>query len=261
MWRRRALLRTDPFTVSAAGRAWIDVHWLFQLAWRRFTARSAFAGSAVAKALVVAAGAVLGTRAAEERAGRSRVTPAPPRLLGLMFLARHLLPLRPIVATLLLRRRVLVPARAPSRARIGRRPPRADRAARCCRRSGSTARGWRPSGPALIAAYLIPGNSSRAVGPRHWSSPARPPVRAPGARAGGCVLASFATPYGLDAVRLPARLLAPHRARRRATCSARPSPRTSRRSCSNETSPEMAAHLARCCWASLGRRCCSFARA
>ena len=32
MWRRHDLLRADPFTVSAAGRAWIDVHWLFQLA-------------------------------------------------------------------------------------------------------------------------------------------------------------------------------------------------------------------------------------
>src|SRR4051794_41851093 len=32
IWRRSALLRTDPFTVSAAGRAWGDVHWLFQVA-------------------------------------------------------------------------------------------------------------------------------------------------------------------------------------------------------------------------------------
>jgi len=32
MVRRRAFLRTDPFTLSAAGRPWPDVHWLFQLA-------------------------------------------------------------------------------------------------------------------------------------------------------------------------------------------------------------------------------------
>src|SRR5689334_13894334 len=31
MASRGALLRTDPFSVGAAGRPWIDVHWLFQL--------------------------------------------------------------------------------------------------------------------------------------------------------------------------------------------------------------------------------------
>src|SRR5262245_60536357 len=65
MWRRHALLRTDPFTVSAAGRAWIDVHWLFQLAVAAVHRVSGFVGLAVAKALVVAAGAVTTTWAAE----------------------------------------------------------------------------------------------------------------------------------------------------------------------------------------------------
>src|SRR6185312_11448936 len=32
MVHRRAWLHTDPFTLSAAGRPWVDVHWLFQLA-------------------------------------------------------------------------------------------------------------------------------------------------------------------------------------------------------------------------------------
>src|SRR4051812_50203955 len=31
MVRRHAWLRADPFTISATGRAWVDVHWLFQL--------------------------------------------------------------------------------------------------------------------------------------------------------------------------------------------------------------------------------------
>src|SRR6478735_1954799 len=62
MWRRHALLRTDPFTVSAAGRPWIDVHWLFQLGVAAIHRASGFVGLAIAKALIVAAGAVVGTR-------------------------------------------------------------------------------------------------------------------------------------------------------------------------------------------------------
>src|SRR3954453_13261459 len=67
--RRGALLRADPFTVSAAGRAWVDVHWLFQLAVALIHSAFGFGGLAVAKAVVVAAGAALGTRTAERSAG------------------------------------------------------------------------------------------------------------------------------------------------------------------------------------------------
>ena len=31
MWRTGDVLRADPFSLGAAGRPWIDVHWLFQL--------------------------------------------------------------------------------------------------------------------------------------------------------------------------------------------------------------------------------------
>src|SRR6478609_1037774 len=101
MWRRHALLRTDPFTISAAGRAWIDVHWLFQLTAAAVHRAFGFPGLAVVKALAIAAGAVLGTRAAEEGGGPVARDVCAAATLGLLFLARHLLPLRPIIATLL----------------------------------------------------------------------------------------------------------------------------------------------------------------
>ena len=101
IWRRGALLRTDPFTVSAAGRAWVDVHWLFQVAVALIHRAFGFGGLAVAKAVLVAAGAALGTRTAERAGGPAARDLCAAALLGLLFLARHLLPLRPIVATLL----------------------------------------------------------------------------------------------------------------------------------------------------------------
>src|SRR3954465_12430079 len=90
IWRRGALLRTDPFTVSAAGRAWIDVHWLFQLAVALIHRAFGFSGLAVGKAIVVAAGAVLSVRTAERAAGPGARDLCAAALLGLLFLARHL---------------------------------------------------------------------------------------------------------------------------------------------------------------------------
>src|SRR5664279_4910808 len=59
MVHRRAWLHTDPFTLSAAGRPWVDVHWLFQLLAYGLDSASGLAGVVVAKALVVATGAVV----------------------------------------------------------------------------------------------------------------------------------------------------------------------------------------------------------
>jgi hypothetical protein len=94
MWRRHGLLHTDPFTVSAGGRAWIDVHWLFQVVVAIIYRAAGFVGLAVAKAVVVAAAAVAATRAAERGGGPTARDACAAVLLALLFLARHLLPLR-----------------------------------------------------------------------------------------------------------------------------------------------------------------------
>src|SRR6266498_1369268 len=203
--RRGALLRTDPFTVSAAGRAWVDVHWLFQVAVALIHRAFGFGGLSVAKAVLVAAGAAIATRTAERAAGPAARDLCAAVLLGLLFLARHLLPLRPIVATLFFLATFLavlerhrVDTSAPARRALFVLP--------ALRAIWVNCQGLAPLGPALIGAYFL-GNIISAAGPGA-PSPARRLLSPLGLAFVGCLLASFATPYGLDAVRLPARLLA-----------------------------------------------------
>src|SRR3954469_13579389 len=55
----RALLRADPFSVSAFGRPWIDVHWLFQLGAYAVHAAGGLRGLVLAKAALAALGALV----------------------------------------------------------------------------------------------------------------------------------------------------------------------------------------------------------
>jgi hypothetical protein len=199
MLRRGALLRTDPFTLSAAGRPWVDVHWLFQLAVALVQRASGFAGLCVAKALALAAGAAISTRAAERAGGAVARDACAAALLGLLFLARHLVPLRPIVVTLLFVAAFLAVLEAQ---RAGARP-RWLLALPLLQIVWVNCQGLSPLGPALVAAYLAGAWITAALAGRP-----REALRPLALALGLTVLASFATPYGLDAVALPARLLA-----------------------------------------------------
>jgi hypothetical protein len=203
MWRRHGLLRTDPFTVSAAGRAWIDVHWLFQLAVAAVHRASGFVGLVIAKALVVAMGAVVSTRAAERGGGPIARDACAAILLALLFLARHLLPLRPIVVTLLFVALFLAALEA-HRTEPSARAGRVVLGLAVFQAIWVNCQGLAPIGPALVTAYLVPALVAAARG----SIDARRSVTPLALALGACVLASFATPYGLEAVRLPGRLLA-----------------------------------------------------
>ena len=97
---RGALLHTDPFTVSAAGRPWIDVHWLFQLGAFAVYSSFGFVGLAVAKALLVASGAMILTWAAERSGGASGRAVAALASVGGLIADRHLMPMRPVILTL-----------------------------------------------------------------------------------------------------------------------------------------------------------------
>lgn len=206
MWHRKALLWTDPFTVSAFGRAWIDVHWIFQLVVALIHRALGFAGLAVAKAVLVAAGALILVRATERVAGEVARDTCAVVLLALIFLARHFLPMRPTLVTLLFVAIFIAVLEA-------------DRADRDAGRSTTLLRlaplplvqlfwvncqGLAPLGLVLIACYAAGALVDRARG-----------------RAGGAVatqrlavvfivsvLTCLVTPYGLEAIRLPARLLA-----------------------------------------------------
>src|SRR6266498_1824752 len=68
IWRTHALLTTDPFSVSAAGRPWPDVHWLFQLALYAVHSLGGLGALVLVKCLLVAAGALVLQSAVERRA-------------------------------------------------------------------------------------------------------------------------------------------------------------------------------------------------
>jgi len=221
MLHRGALLHADPFTTSAAGRAWVDVHWLFQLAAALIHRAAGLRGIAVAEATLVAGGAVVLAWTAERSAGATARDGCAAILLGSLFLARHLLAPRPIVVTLAgvaLFLWVLESCRLDGRTRRLALLPLAQVVWVNCQ-------GLAPLGPALVASYLAAAGlqsmlrrrrARRAGATTAGASPAPSSAswRALGWTLLLCALASLVTPYGVSAALLPAELLArilPHR--------------------------------------------------
>jgi hypothetical protein len=101
MVARGALLWTDRFSVGAAGRAWIDVHWLFQLAAYAAYACVGLAGLVWVKCGLVGLGAVLMSRALPAPQSWARPLFAT-LLVAALLAARSLLLLRPVIASLVL---------------------------------------------------------------------------------------------------------------------------------------------------------------
>jgi hypothetical protein len=205
MVRRHALLRADPFTLSAAGRPWVDVHWLFQLGAYAVHRVAGLVGLTAVKAALVAAGAVGATRVAEEVGGARARAACAVALLGLVFLARHLLPIRPVIVTLLfltLFFAVLEQARLAweSRAVAPRRMlwllPLAQVLWTNCQ-------GLSALGPALVGAYLLAHLVDVARAPRTRRLRDLETIAATLVL---CLLAGLVTPYGLAGARLPLRL-------------------------------------------------------
>jgi hypothetical protein len=203
---QQALLRFDPFTLSAAGRPWVDVHWLFQLGAYAIYALSGFTGLAVAKAALVAGGATLLVRVAEGSGGALARGLCAVAVLGGLILDRHLVPMRPLIVTLVFLAVFLLALE-----RLRTQAARARWAwvvlplvqAMWC-----NCQGLAPLGPLLVAMYLA-GAWLSTRGIRRWpfASEDASSVRPLALVLGLCVLASFVTPYGLDAVALPLRLL------------------------------------------------------
>jgi hypothetical protein len=204
MLRRRAVLRVDPFTASAFGRPWVDVHWLFQLAVAMVYRAAGFVGLTVVKAVMVAAGAVIATRAAERSGGAAARGACAVTLLGLLFLARHLLPLRPVMVTLLFIA-IFIHTLEAQRAAGARRALLWLPAVQVI---WVNCQGLAPLGPALVASYLAGAWLARALARRRGEDAPSAPLGPLGVALGLTLLASCLTPYGLDALALPARLLA-----------------------------------------------------
>jgi hypothetical protein len=202
----RALLRLDPFTLSAAGRPWVDVHWLFQVGAYALYALSGFTGLAIAKAALVAGGATILVRAAEQSGGALARGVCAIAVLGGLILDRHLVPMRPLIVTLVFLSVFLLALE-----RLRTQPARARWAwvvLPLVQIVWCNCQGLAPLGPLLVAMYLA-GAWLSTVRIRHWpfASENASSVRPLAIVSGLCVLASFVTPYGLDAVVLPLRLL------------------------------------------------------
>lgn len=102
MVARGGLLLTDPFSVSASGRAWPDVHWLFQLAVYGVHQAWGLAGLVWVKCALLGLGACLLYFALEERRGSWARGMLMTTLVAGLFAARSLLLVRPVIGTLVL---------------------------------------------------------------------------------------------------------------------------------------------------------------
>jgi len=195
------LLRADPFSMSALGRPWIDVHWLFQLAAYGAYRAGGYLALVLGKAAVLALGAAVLARVVAREAPRWLFAPA---LVAALFLARHLLPVRPIVLTLLFMALFFALLEA-----YRREPrPRALLWLPALQIVWVNFQGLSAIGPALVLAYLVAALAGQ-LGDRRWFplQPETPPWRPLALAFLGCVAAAFVSPFGAAAALLPWKLL------------------------------------------------------
>jgi tetratricopeptide (TPR) repeat protein len=212
MVARGALLFADPFSVSAAGRAWVDVHWLFQLAVFGLHRAFGLAGLVWAKCGLLALGASLLYLAVEPRRGSWARGVLLTALVGGLLAARSLLLVRPVIGTL-----VLLAFYFLQLERFGR-----DGRLRnlwplpLAQVLWANFQGLSALGPAVVGAYAAAALASAVGGAsRSWpfareGSFGLPPwarARRLGATLAACGLASFITPFGVRGATLPALLL------------------------------------------------------
>jgi hypothetical protein len=212
MVRTHAFLRTDPFSTGAAGRPWVDVHWLFQLAAYGVHGLGGLRAIVLAKCLLVAAGAaVLGVTVARA-AGTRALALFAAAFVAALFAARALLLPRPVIATLLFLAVDFALLEAFRRdGRLAWLAPLP-----LLQVAWANVQALSIFGPFLVAAYALSAVAWRTFGARRWfpfGAELDPGVD--GGRAARallvvgalCVAACFATPYGARALALPFGLL------------------------------------------------------
>jgi len=211
MLARGSLLWTDPFSLGAAGRTWIDVHWLFQLGVYAAFRCVGLAGLVWVKCALLGLGAVLMSRALP--AGPSWARPLfATLLLAAMLAARSLLLLRPVIPTLVLLALFfcqLERFRRDGRVRHLYWLP-------LLQLLWANLQGLSALGPAVVGAYALSGllGARFGKGDAWWfareQAPNISPWRHAGALAGAtvaCLLATCLTPFGLRGAAFPSLLL------------------------------------------------------
>jgi hypothetical protein len=206
MVARGGFLMTDPFSSGAAGRPWIDVHWLFQLVAFSIHAQLGLAGLVWCKCLIVGGGAVALLDAVRGQRLAAWTRPLLVTLLvAALVAARALLLVRPVIVTLLC---VALFFRELEHFRV-------DRAKRSIMRLTlvqlvwSNCQGLSALGPALVGAYAAAAGLDAWLGARaNW--PFAREARAGADRRfhwlmlalAACGAASLATPFGWRGVAL-----------------------------------------------------------
>jgi hypothetical protein len=211
MVARGALLHADPFSVSALGRPWHDVHWLFQLATYGVHAAFGLAGLVWVKCalLGVGAGFLYAGVDAQKRPWTAGVFAT--ALIAGLLAARSLLLVRPVIGTLVMLgfffwqlERFAKGGRARS---LGWLLP--------AQVLWANFQGLSALGPALVAAYALGALLESSVGQhRAWPfaresrvDDSRRRAKVLGAVLAGCLAATCLTPFGWGAITLPAVLL------------------------------------------------------
>ena len=206
------LLFSDPFSVSAQGRPWIDVHWLFQLAVYAINQWLGLRGLVLAKCALLGLGATLLYFSLEARRGSwSRGVLVTCLVAGLLA-ARSLLLVRPVIGTLLLLSFFLFQLER------FRRDGRSWRllSLPVAQVLWANFQGLSALGPFVVGAYALGALGEASLGrTRAWPFASEgawtlaPWQRARGlvATSAGCLLAMCVTPFGLRGVSLAAVLL------------------------------------------------------
>lgn len=214
MVSQRAFLEADPFSSGAAGRAWVDVHWLFQVIAYAVHSWFGLSGLVIAKCLLLSLGATLLFMAlrAERPPQRAALVTA---LLAGLLVARSLLLVRPVIGTLVLLAFFFLQLE-----RFGR-----DGRARHlvwllpAQVVWANFQGLSALGPALLGAYALASavwaafGQARAwpfgpEGTRRSHASAWQRTRALSLTLLGCSGALWVTPFGVEGAALPAKLLA-----------------------------------------------------
>ena len=213
MVARGALLHADPFSVSAAERPWVDVHWLFQLAVFGLHRAFGLAGLVWAKCALLGLGAVLLYLALEPRRSSWARGLLVSSLVGGVLAARSLLLVRPVIGTLVLLAFFFL--QLERYARDGR--TRHLLLLLPAQVIWANFQGLSALGPAVVAAYAVAAvawvaRGSARIWPfaREGSPQVGPWVRARWllGTVAACGLATLVTPFGVSGALLPAQLLA-----------------------------------------------------
>jgi tetratricopeptide (TPR) repeat protein len=215
--RTHAFLAVDPFSSGAAGRPWVDVHWLFQLAAYGAFSLGGLTLLVIGKCLLLAAGALVLLAAVGRGAGPRARYVFVVSFLAALFAARALLLLRPVIPTLLF---IALYFYVLERFRQERRPALL-MALPLFQIVWANVQGLSMLGPALVGAYALAMMAWAALGQRRWfpfaseapsgvddvdvgaGRAARALLVASALCLGGCLV----TPYGVRGLALPLELL------------------------------------------------------